>query len=141
MRIVDVDAHIHEPVDWLQQVDPELAAVLGSPLRFIEVADGLFGVSNPALKKLPAQQQPDNRWQTLPPGFGEHLEMTDARQSDHGEPGDPFCDAAARIAYCDQAGIDVQFLNPSFLAGPFTQAARIGKPELAGPVRQLGFRN
>ena len=31
MRIIDVDAHLHEPLDWVERTDPELAAQLGPP--------------------------------------------------------------------------------------------------------------
>ncbi|MFT7221544.1 MAG: hypothetical protein ACI8Z1_003166 [Candidatus Azotimanducaceae bacterium] len=55
------------------------------------------------------------------PGFAHHLAMTDERQSDHhvDTPGIAFCDAGARLEMCNAEGIDVQFLNPSFLANSF----------------------
>ena len=34
MRIIDVDAHLHEPLDWVERTDPELADALGPPARF-----------------------------------------------------------------------------------------------------------
>ncbi|MFT7220866.1 MAG: putative TIM-barrel fold metal-dependent hydrolase [Candidatus Azotimanducaceae bacterium] len=135
MRVIDVDAHVHEPVDWLEQTDSELADKLGPPLRFIDVADGLFGISNPGIARLPDEQQPADRWDTVLPGFKKHLEMTDERQSDHHVPGDPFCDAPSRLAKCDAEGIDVQFLNPSFLASSFARAARVDRPELAPRIK------
>ncbi|MEQ8693059.1 MAG: amidohydrolase family protein, partial [Pseudomonadales bacterium] len=140
--VVDVDAHFHEPVDWLATTDPALAELLGPPARFMDVADGVFGVSNPAASRLPAAQQPANRWETILPGFTEHLRMTDERQPDHQAdlPGDPFCDAAARLAVCDAEGIDLQFLNPSFLVNPLVQAARCGRADLAPRIRQCWNR-
>jgi predicted TIM-barrel fold metal-dependent hydrolase len=136
MRVIDVDAHVHEPVDWLEQTDAELAEMLGPPLRFIDVADGLFGISNPAIARLPDEQQPADRWDTVLPGFKQHLEMTDKRQSDHHMPDDPFCDAQSRLAKCDAQGIDIQFLNPSFLASSFARAARVGRPDLAPRIQR-----
>ena len=53
MGVIDVDAHLHEPLDWVEQTDPTLAKALGSPARFMEVADAMFGISNPALAVLP----------------------------------------------------------------------------------------
>ena len=142
MRVIDVDAHVHEPVDWLSQIDPELAELLGPPLRFIDVADAVFGISNPAVAHLPEHQQPGDRWDTVLPGFTKHLQMTDERQPDRQAdlPGDPFCNAEARLARCDAEGIDVQFLNPSFLASSFAQAARAGRPDLAPRIRQCWNR-
>ena len=69
MRIIDVDAHLHEPLDWVERTDPELAAQLGPPARFLDVADAVFGVSNPAVSQLPQQQRPQTAWDTVLPGF------------------------------------------------------------------------
>ncbi len=137
MRIIDVDAHVHEPVDWLAHTDPTLAAQLGPPARFIDIAAGLFGVNNPALAQLPAQQQPRTTWDTVLPGFVQHLKMTDSRQPDRqsGLAGDPFCDADARVKLCDAEGIAVQFLNPSFLVNPIIQAARARRLDLIPRIR------
>jgi predicted TIM-barrel fold metal-dependent hydrolase len=137
LRIVDVDAHVHEPVDWLERTDPGLARELGPPARFIEIADALFGISNPALSRLPKDQQPRTTWDTVLPGFVRHLEMTDERQPTYQRdlPGNPVCDPAARLKICDAEGIDVQFLNPSFLVNPIVQAARIGRVDLVPRIR------
>jgi predicted TIM-barrel fold metal-dependent hydrolase len=142
MRIIDVDAHVHEPVDWLERTDPGLAEQLGPPARFIEIADALFGIHNPALSLLPSAQQPRTAWDTVLPGFTRHLELTDERQPSHQRdlPGDPVCDPAARLAVCDAEGIDVQFLNPSFLVNPIVQAARIGRAELIPHIRRAWNR-
>ena len=103
MPIIDVDAHFHEPVDWLQRMDAALAEQLGPPARFIDIADALFGINNPALSQLPAQQQPRAAWDTVLPGFVRHLEMTDTRQPAHQSElsGDPVYDAEARLKVCD----------------------------------------
>lgn len=137
MRIIDVDAHFHEPVDWLQQTDPALAAQLGPPARFIDIADALFGINNPAVAHLPEDQRPGSAWDTVLPGFVRHLEMTDERQPDHQATmaGDPTCDPVARLQVCDAEGIDVQFLNPSFLVNPIVQAARVGRMDLVSRIR------
>lgn len=142
MRIIDVDAHLHEPLDWIEQTDPELAQLLGPPARFLEVADSVFGVSNPALTQLPARQQPNKTWDTVLPGFVRHLEMTDERQPERQalSAGDPFCDPRARLQLCDAEGIDVQFLNPTFLVGPFVQAARARRPDLMPRIRRCWNR-
>ena len=142
MRIIDVDAHLHEPVDWLQRADPALADLLGPPARFIDVADAIFGINNPALSQLPPQQQPHAMWDTLLPGFVRHLEMTDTRQPAHQSElsGDPTCDPEARLRVCDAEGIDIQYLNPSFLVNPIVQAVRARRPDLIPRIRQTWNR-
>jgi predicted TIM-barrel fold metal-dependent hydrolase len=142
MRVIDVDAHLHEPLDWVEQTDRELARELGPPPRFMEVANSVFGISNPVLAALPEGQQPSGGYDTILPGFVRHLEMTDTRQPERqSESGDdPFCGAAARLAFCDEQGIDVQFLNPTFLVGAFVQAARARRFELMPKIRQCWNR-
>ncbi|MCP5178307.1 MAG: amidohydrolase family protein [Pseudomonadales bacterium] len=142
MRIVDVDAHFHEPVDWLERTDPALAALLGPPARFIDIADAVFGINNPAVSQLPAAQQPDSTWATVLPGFVRHLEMTDERQPARQDQavGDPVWDAQARLKVCDAEGIDVQFLNPSFLVNTVVQAARARRADLIPQVRMAWNR-
>src|SRR5687768_4726502 len=126
MRIIDVDAHLHEPLDWVELTDPELATALGPPARFMDIASSVFGVSDPSFSSLPEAQQPKDRFDLVPPGFVHHLELTDLLQPDRQElaSDDPFYGPAARLAFCDERGIDVQFLNPTFLVGSFVQAAR-----------------
>ncbi|MFU8817910.1 MAG: amidohydrolase family protein [Pseudomonadales bacterium] len=138
MRIIDVDAHFHEPVDWLQSTDPALAGQLGPPPRFIDIADAVFGINNPAISQLPEWQQPQATWDTVLPGFVQHLEMTDTRQPAHQADlaGDPVCDPQARLEACDAEGIDVQFLNPSFLVNTIVQAARARRPDLIPQIRE-----
>ncbi len=142
MRVIDVDAHLHEPLDWVEQTDPGLAAELGPPKRFMEVANSVFGISNPGLATLPERQQPTGGYDTVLPGFIRHLEMTDQRQPERQtESGnDPFCGPEARLAFCDERGIDVQFLNPTFLVGAFVQAARAGRFDLMPRIRECWNR-
>ena len=142
MRIIDVDAHFHEPVDWLEVTDPALAAELGPPARFIDIADGLFGVSNPAVSQLPDAQRPATSWDTVLPGFVRHLEMTDERQPTFQKDmvGDPVCDPVARLKVCDAEGIEIQFLNPSFLVNPIVQAARARRGHLIPQIRKAWNR-
>ena len=142
MRVIDVDAHLHEPLDWIQQTDPTLADALGTPARFMDVANRVFGISNPALSALSEGQQPTSGYETILPGFVNHLEITDTRQPERQEDAgeDPYCGAEARLAFCDERGIDVQFLNPTFLVGAFVQAARARRVDLMQPLRQCWNR-
>ena len=142
MRVIDVDAHLHEPLDWVEQTDPTLAAELGPPARFMDVANSVFGISNPAFAVLPESQQATGGYDTILPGFVQHLEMTDTRQPERGSESsdDPFCGSGARLAFCDQRGIDVQFLNPTFLVCAFVQAARARRFDLMPKIRQCWNR-
>ncbi|MGE3464955.1 MAG: amidohydrolase family protein, partial [Pseudomonadales bacterium] len=142
MRVIDVDAHLHEPLDWIEATDPALANELGPPARFMEIANSVFGISNPELRALGEGQQPTGDYDTILPGFIQHLEMTDERQPDSqsGSAGDPFCGPEARLAFCDERGIDVQFLNPTFLVGPVVQAARARRFDLLPRIRRCWNR-
>ena len=80
MRIIDVDAHLHEPLDWVEQTDPGLAEQLGPPARFMDIASNIFGFYDPSFASLPVAQQPRDRFDTVPPGFVHHLELTDTLQ-------------------------------------------------------------
>lgn len=142
MRIVDVDAHLHEPLDWVEQTDPGLAEELGPPARFIDIASSVFGFRDPSFASLPEAQQPTDRWDLVPPGFVTHLEMTDERQPDMHDPSrqDPFYGADGRLRFCDERGIDVQFLNPTFLVGAFVQAGRARRLDLLPRIRETWNR-
>ena len=48
MRIIDVDAHLHEPLDWIERTDPGLAEELGPPARFMDIAGSVFGFDDPS---------------------------------------------------------------------------------------------
>ena len=137
MRIIDVDAHLHEPLDWVERTDPPLAAELGPPARFMDIADSVFSFAEPAFEALPEAQRPSEPFDMVPPGFVRHLQMTDDRQPDHyaRQIGDPYFSPEARLEFCDERGIDVQFLNPTFLVGPFVQAARARRFDLFSSIR------
>ena len=142
-RVIDVDAHLHEPLDWVEQIDPALAETLGPPARFMQVADAVFGISDPAvLATLPDAQRPRAGYDSVLPGFVHHLEMTDTRQPERQSETvhDPFCGPEARLGFCDEQGIDIQFLNPTFLVGPMVQAARAGRFDLMPKLRQCWNR-
>ena len=138
MRIIDVDAHLHEPLDWVQRTDPELAAALGPPARFMDIASSVFGFADSSFSSLPEAQQPKDRFDLVPPGFVDHLALTDTLQPDDhdGAADDPRFGPEARLAFCDERGIDVQFLNPTFLVGSFVQAARARRRDLDQRIRQ-----
>src|SRR4051812_2766797 len=135
MRIIDVDAHLHEPLDWVERTDRGLAEELGPPARFMDIASDVFGFPDRSFVALPEAQQPKDRFDLVPPGFVNHLELTDLLQPDRQETSsdDPYYGPEARLVFCDERGIDVQFLNPTFLVGAFVQAGRGGRGGFPGP--------
>lgn len=132
MRLIDVDSHFLEPPDWLQAIDPKLAAEIppGDPIERI-----VQGVVGDLLDVVPRSQRPENLIELLAPSgkralaalLAENAEVRDAKLA--GPPGS--YDASERIALLDQHGIDIQFLNSTLGTGPYAAALKIGRPDLA----------
>ena len=55
MRVIDVDAHFHEPKDWLKVTDPKLDEEVG-PIQHMKVAMRGFWYANPLLASLPDEE-------------------------------------------------------------------------------------
>jgi predicted TIM-barrel fold metal-dependent hydrolase len=129
MRVIDVDSHFHEPHDWLMHVDPELASELGPPIAFLDT----FRATTLPL----GPNKDDDPLDRVPPGFLTHLDMTAALQPDNQEQpsDDPFYDADARLRFCDEHGIDVQFLNPTFGMSGVVAAEKLGRSDLVPRAR------
>src|SRR4029077_5478622 len=64
------------------------------------------------------------------------LTATPHRERRERAPDDPFYGPAARLAFCDERGIDVQFLNPTFVVGAFVEPARLGRGDLFPRIRR-----
>src|SRR2546430_12700543 len=113
MRGIDVDAHLHEPLDWVEQGDRELAEALGPPARFMDIAGAIFSLSDAAFAALPERQQPKGAFDTIPPGFIRHLQISDTLQpaSQSASAWNTFCDADAPLRFCDEKGIDIPSLK------------------------------
>ena len=132
MRLIDVDSHFLEPPDWLQSIDPELAAQIpqGDPIERI-----VQGVVGDLLEVVPRSQRPENLIDLLAPSgrralaalLAENAEIRDAKLA--GPPGS--YDAGERIALLDAHGIDVQILNSTLGTGAYAAAMKIGRPDLA----------
>src|SRR5690349_19996227 len=109
MRIIDVDAHLHETLDWIAQTDGHLAEALGPPARFMDSAFSVFVFVDSSFQLLPEHQRRKDRWDLVPPGFVTHLQMTDDRQPDdfsyQDADGDAHFDAEYRLRWCDERGI------------------------------------
>jgi len=139
MRVIDVDSHFHEPLDWLRQVDPALSDLFPPPLRQVDAIRALGRLSRP---EMPGGEEPPDVLDSLPPGFVKHLEMSQDRQPERFEPGgdNPYYDAEARVRFCDEQGIDVQFLNPTYALSATVGAMLAGQPELIPRARSAWNR-
>ena len=63
MRIIDVDSHFHEPVDWFEKANPALAAKLpqmSATEQFLDIVVGdLFSSIPPAMRPDPLALVPE----------------------------------------------------------------------------------
>ena len=140
MRVIDVDSHFLEPPDWLEQVDPTLAKEIPPSDPMDRVVRGVVG---DLLDVVPTSQRPDNLLELLGPSGRRSFEaminmnMEEAAAAASG-PLSSY-EATARLEFCDENGIDIQFLNSTLGSGPFAAAMKVGRPDLAR--RALGAFN
>jgi len=131
MRIIDVDSHFIEPKDWLDEVDPELVEMIGpNDDNFIErVVEGVVG---DLLDDVPMRNRPEHLTDLLAPaGRRSLMKLMEASASQANEASPAGYDGAARIAFCDERGIDIQFLNPTMGTTPYVVAMKGGRRDLA----------
>ncbi len=128
MRIIDVDSHLQEPPDWISVVNPALAAELPPMRNFDLLREG----SRMMATQLPPELQPEDPLDLMAPDMRIFQERNAARQPDHFDlsEGNPYYNTDARLAYCDEQGIDVQFINPSAGILAVTQAMVAGRMDL-----------
>jgi predicted TIM-barrel fold metal-dependent hydrolase len=132
MRIIDVDSHFHEPLDWFEKANPTLAAKLPkmSPAeQLIDIVVGdLFSSVPPAMRPDPLSLVPE----VVRRAYDDFL--------NGGPPPQASVDAGAflpaahepvpRLAWMDARGIDKQILLPSQGYHPYRHAMR-NDPSLA----------
>jgi len=132
MRVIDVDSHFLEPTDWLDQVDPDLARELPPSDPILRVVQNVVG---DLLEVVPTSQRPENLIDMLAPSgrraLKALLEQSEEESAAVLEGPLASYDAGARVAFCDDHGIDVQFLNSTLGSGPFASAMKMGRPDLA----------
>ncbi len=112
MRVIDVDSHFYEPLDWLEAISPKLASQLppASTTEFI-----FQFVARDLLDAISAERMPENEMDLVPGMAGfldaiptvEQLTEMYAKQP-------AYSDAQARVAWCDKHGIDIQLINPNW---------------------------
>jgi predicted TIM-barrel fold metal-dependent hydrolase len=132
MRIIDVDSHFHEPLDWFEKANPTLAAKLprmNAAEQLIDIGVGdLFSSVPPALRPDPLALVPD------------YIRDSYEKFLAGGDPPQVSIDAGAflpaahspepRLAWMDVRGIDKQIILPSNGYHPYRHAMR-NAPELA----------
>ena len=134
MRVIDVDSHFMEPVDWLEQVDPTLAKEIPpSDESFIErVVQGVVG---DLIEAIPRKQRPENLIDLLAPSGKRSLQAllaaTAEQQKELLTTPPTGYDADARINFCDEHGIDIQLVNSTMGATPYVLAMKQGRRDLA----------
>jgi predicted TIM-barrel fold metal-dependent hydrolase len=132
MRIIDVDSHFYEPLDWLDDHFPDLAKQL-PPLS---VTDFIFrfGASD-VLDAIPPDKRLDDPMD-LAPGtrpFLESLPPTDKLDDLLGRDR-AVCHPEERLRRCDEQGIAVQLINNNWAHMPYMKAREVGRPDLASDV-------
>jgi predicted TIM-barrel fold metal-dependent hydrolase len=134
MRVIDVDSHFIEPVDWLDQVDPALAKEIPpSEESFVErVVQGVVG---DLIEAIPRKQRPANLIELLAPSGRRSLEQLLAASADQQKekltaPPAGY-DADARLKFCDAHGIDIQLVNSTMGSTPYALAMKRGRRDLA----------
>jgi predicted TIM-barrel fold metal-dependent hydrolase len=134
MRVIDVDSHFMEPVDWLEQIDPALAKLIPpSDESFIErVVQGVVG---DLLEAIPRKQRPENLIDLLAPSGKRSLQAllaaTAEQQKEMMVTPPTGYDADARIKFCDDHNIDIQLVNSTMGSTPYVQAMKQGRRDLA----------
>jgi predicted TIM-barrel fold metal-dependent hydrolase len=135
MRIIDVDSHFHEPLDWFEKANPALAAKLprmSAAEQLIDIVVGdLFASVPPALRPDPLQLVPE----PIRDAYEKFLAGGDPPQAsiDAGA----FLPAAnlpgPRLEWMDARGIEKQIILPSNGYHPYRHAMR-NDPSLALPA-------
>lgn len=128
MTVIDVDSHYYEPFEWLTDTDPKLAAELPPTDKVTLVLTTAFGE---VLSTLPPEFKPDpfsripkellGGAEEITPELIERGEMLLEMWIQGFKGGH---DPAARVAFCDEQGIDKQFILPTFAFNPISYVRR-----------------
>lgn len=141
MRLIDVDSHFLEPPDWLARIDPVLAREIPPHDPIDRIVQGVVG---DLLEVVPRSQRPADPLDLLAPSGRRALRAMLAMNAAEREavvsgPSSSY-DAGARIRFCDEQGIEIQFLNSTLGTGPYAAAMKAGRKDLAGRALQAWNR-
>ena len=124
MQVIDADSHFLEPPDWIEKTDPALARMVPKGLTPTEFSDVM---SAELLAAVPERQRPAPAPPRRQPSEGGTPEERDVGVRPALPAGGH--DPVARIAFCDQHGIDIQLIGPTFLLGTVVLVER-QRPDL-----------
>ena len=134
MRVVDVDSHFYEPLDWLGESFPKLKSQL-PPLSHTEFIFQF--VARDLLDGLPPELRPKHDMD-LTPGIREFFDKIPSEEQltemYRHEPAYSLPDA--RVKLCDEQGIDVQLINTNWGLMPYMKAQEIGRQDLAVEIAE-----
>jgi predicted TIM-barrel fold metal-dependent hydrolase len=129
VRIIDVDSHFYEPLDWLGENFPDLARQLPPP----SITDFIFKfVASDVLQAIPPEQQLEDPMDLFPDlrGFLGSLPSPETLMKMY-EKDRAVSHPEERIELCDDQGIELQFINSNWAHMPYIQAQEMGRPDLA----------
>ena len=129
MRIIDVDSHFYEPLDWLEESAPRLAERLPPP----SITDFIFQfVASDLIASIPEELMPSDPMDLLPgmkpflDGLPAPEQLTKLYRRELA-----FSHPEERVKLCDEQGIAVQLINSNWAHMPYLQALELGQPDLA----------
>jgi predicted TIM-barrel fold metal-dependent hydrolase len=134
MRVIDVDSHFHEPMNWLEITRPDLAAQIAPPLTFF---DFMRSGQAALVPRLPEEFRPQDPADLMAPSFRRLMQELSALQpaaydsSDQ----DPYYAGAARVKELDAQGVDVQFLNFTYASGATLRAMQANRMDLFADIQ------
>jgi predicted TIM-barrel fold metal-dependent hydrolase len=129
MTVIDVDSHFLEPRDWLGTQDPACAAAL-PPRAYKDVMQEKL--ARTTYDALPESSRPGTFGELLPRGIATFFDDLgdDQPETRDTSRGDARYDMDTRVEYLDAQGIDIQFLNPTFLNREMVLARNTGRAEM-----------
>lgn len=122
MKTIDVDSHFYEPVDWLEQTDPKLAAEIPKidivTLMTASIAGDLLASLPPELRPDPMSLLPERlrplaeKYRDAPMSEVAKV-LGDLQGPTTFSPQGAYA-ASDRLAFMDARGVDAQFILPTF---------------------------
>ncbi len=134
MRIIDIDSHFYEPLDWLDENFPELARQLPPP----SITDFIFQfVASDLIQAIPPELRPADQMDLVPgmKGFLGKLPTVEMLTEIYAKER-AFSHPEERQRLCDEKNIAVQVINSNWAHLPYMKALELGQPALALDVAQ-----
>ncbi|NRA00974.1 MAG: amidohydrolase family protein [Myxococcales bacterium] len=129
MRIIDIDSHFYEPLDWLDANFPKLASQLPPP----SITEFIFQfVANDLIRGIPPERLPADQMELVPgmKGFLDKLPSAELLTEMYAKEL-TFSDPEARQRLLDEQNIAIQVINSNWAHMPYMQALELDQPALA----------